>query len=479
MTISLRKRTINGVIWSGVERFSVQGIQFILNIIIARLVAPNEYGLIAMLGIFIAIAQTFIDSGFSNALVQKKERSDIDYSTVFFFNILVSVVIYFFLFIISPYIALFYREPKLEIVSKIIFLNIIISSISIVHRAILTIRLDFKTQARASLFSVVLGGIVGIIFAYTGYEVWALVIQSLLMTFFNTLLLLIYTKWVPHCVFSWKSFNKLFSFGSKLLISGLLHTIYLNLYSLIIGKKYSSTDVGYYNRAYTLAQFPSMSITNVITRVIYPIQCELQNDLQKLNTSFIQYLRFTCFIVFPLMIILAVLSEPFIIVFLSDKWLFSSDLLSILCIAYLLYPIMVINNQILKVRDRTDYFLKAELIKKILALFILIITMPFGLKILCLGLLFYNLLDVIIIIYYTKKVIYTGYFIQIKNVLPNLILAIVMGVGVFLFVKCFENNILKLFLGAFFGFFIYTSLNIIFKTKDFKLIKTLFNNIIK
>ena len=427
MQSSLQNKAVKGVIWSAVERFSVQGIQFILSIVIARLVAPSEYGLIAMLGIFFAIAQTFIDSGFSNALIQKQDCSDIDFSTVFYFNIVLAVLFYLLLFFTAPFIADFYREPLLTVVTRWVGLNIVISAFSIVQRAKLTIQLDFKTQAKASLVSVLLSGLAGIIMAWLGYGVWALVTQALLSTFLNSLLLWILSRWIPLWAYSWQSFKRLFAFGSKLLLSGLLHTLYLNLYSLVIGKKYSATNVGYYNRAYSLAQYPSVNIVGVITRAIYPVQCELQNDEKRLQDSFLQYLRMACYIVFPLMVGVAVLAQPLVLLVLTEKWLPAAELLSILCLAYMWYPVMVINNQILNVKGRSDYFLKAEIIKKIVAIAILFVTLPFGLKVLCWGIVLYNILDCVIIIHFTKKVIKTGYREQIQTIFPLFAINMIMA----------------------------------------------------
>ncbi|MRZ57487.1 oligosaccharide flippase family protein, partial [Parabacteroides distasonis] len=227
MSDSVKHRAVKGVMWSAVERFSVQGIQFVLSIVIARLVLPSEYGLIAMLGIFLAIAQTFVDSGFSNALIQKKDRTEVDYSTVFYFNILIALVVYGVLFISAPYIASFYREPELTVVTRWVGLNLLLNGLSIVQRAKLTVCVDFKTQAKASLIAVLMSGLVAVCLAYRDYGVWALVLQSLLSSFLNTLLLWIFSRWLPLWCFSWKSFRSLFSFGSKLLLSGLLHTIYI------------------------------------------------------------------------------------------------------------------------------------------------------------------------------------------------------------------------------------------------------------
>lgn len=467
MADSLKSQAVKGVVWSAVERFSVQGIQFVLSIIIARLVAPSEYGLIAMLGIFLAIAQTFIDSGFSNALIQKKDRTEVDFSTVFYFNIVVSLVVYLILFLSAPYIALFYKEPLLDIITKWVGLNIIISALSIVQRAKLTIQLNFKTQAKASLIAVVISGICGITMAYYGYGVWALVCQSLLNNLLSTLLLWVFARWMPAFIFSWQSFKGLFSFGSKLLLSGLLHTIYLNLYTLVIGRRYSATDVGYYNRSYSIAQYPSVNIVGVITRAIYPIQCEMQHDEERLSSSFIQYLRMSCYIIFPLMIGLAVLSKPMVLILLTDKWASMSDLLSILCIAYMWYPVMVINNQMLNVRGRSDYFLKAEIIKKIVAIVILLLTMPLGLKILCFGILFYNILDMAIIIVFTKKVMNTGFRQQFGAILPIFLVSVGMGVVIHLFLLINSNINIQLFGGIFIGSITLAFFSFIFSIKEF------------
>ena len=254
---SLKQKTISGVLWSCVERFSVQGIQFVIMVIMARILLPSDYGMIGMLAIFIAIAQTLIDSGFSNALIQKKDRSEIDYSTVFYFNIAVGIVLYFILFFSSPLIARFYNTPELTGLTRVLALNLFINSLAVVQRAILSIKIDFKTQAKASFSAAIISGIVGIVMAYTGFGVWSLAVQTVLNAFVNTVLLWIFSKWIPLKVFSFESFKKLFTFGSKLLASGLLDTIYRNIYTIVIGKKFASTDLGYFTRADQFAQFPS------------------------------------------------------------------------------------------------------------------------------------------------------------------------------------------------------------------------------
>lgn len=470
MSNSVRYRAVKGVMWSAIERFSVQGIQFVLTIIIARLVLPSEYGLIAMLGIFLAIAQTFVDSGFSNALIQKKDRTEVDFSTVFYFNILISLIIYGVLFAVSPYIASFYREPALTDVTRWVGLSLILNGLSVVQRAKLTVRVDFRTQAKASLVAVIVSGLIGVLLAYQGYGVWALVFQTLSSSFLNTLLLWTFAKWLPLWCFSWVSFKSLLSFGSKLLLSGLLHTIYIHLYSLVIGRRYSAMDVGFYNRSYQLAGFPSINIVGIITRAIYPVQCEMQDDDERLNASFIQYLRMSCYIIFPLMTVLGVLAEPLVRLLLTDNWLPSAELLSILCFAYMWYPVMVINNQILNVKGRSDYFLRAEIIKKVVAIGILCATLPFGVRILCWGIVLYNFLDMGIIIYYSRKVISTGYEEQVQNIIPFFLLSLGMGISIYLSQVFLDGGtlLLRLALGCIVAFVIYILLGFIFRIREFQ-----------
>ncbi|NDV64973.1 lipopolysaccharide biosynthesis protein [Bacteroides sp. 224] len=470
----MKSKSVKGLLWSAIDRFSVQGMQFVIGVVIARFVYPSEFGLIAMLGVFLAIAQSFVDSGFSSALIQKKNRTAIDYSTVFFINIFISVIAYFLLWIASPFIASFYEEPQLILLSRCIGLNVVILAFSVVQRARLVIKLDFKTQAKASLISVSLSGIIGIYLAYQGYGVWALVVQTLLNNLLGVILLWIFAKWLPQFIFSIKSAKKLFAFGSKLLMSGLLHTIYVNLYSLVIGKVYSATDVGFYNRANSIALFSSSNIVQVITRAIYPIQCEFQDDMVKLLVSFKKYLRFSCFIIFPLMIGISVLSDSLILLILTDKWLPSAKLLSIICIAYMWSPIMMINNQMLNVRGRSDYFFKAEIIKKIIAIIILFLTLPFGVEVLCWGILFYSILDIVIIIAFVKRVVPTGYVAQIKEILPIFVLSCLMGIVMKISISVIDNEVWKIIVGFMVGIMFYFSIGHLFNIREFRTIGSFF-----
>ena len=463
-------QAVKSVIWSAIERFSVQAIQLILTIILARLISPAEFGLIAMLGIFMQVAQSFVDSGFSNALIQKKNRSEIDFSTVFYFNCVISIVTYIVLYISAPYIAQFYKEPILENVCKWIGANLIIQGIAVVQVAKLTIDLNFRTQAKASLVAITISGVLGVFLAYNGYGVWALVTQLLLNAFINTLLLFLFTKWKPTLEFALSLLKSMFSFGSKLLLSGILHTIYTNMYSLVIGKKYNAIDVGYYNQSSQIARFPSVSLMAIITRALYPIQCKNQDNYQLLQRSFIKYLKMSCFLVFTIMTGIASLSEPLIIFLLTKKWAPIAPILSILCIGYMFTSITVLNNQILNVRGRSDLYLKVAIIKKIVGVIILVTTIPLGLTFICIGILLYNICDMLLVIYYSKKIIHIGYIKQVKAITPISITISITGLLTYTYVNLVDNLYIQLFGGILFYSLFFIILCKVFKMSDFIII---------
>lgn len=470
MTKPQQNRVANGIIWSAVERFSVQGVQFLLSIVIARLISPSDYGLIAMLGIFLAVAQQFIDSGFSNALVQKKDRSDVDFSTVFYSNLAIAAVVYAALYAAAPWIADFYSEPKLTPVTRWIGLTVVLMAFSIVQRAKLTIELDFKTQAKLSLVSVTASGLCGVVLAWQGYGVWALVVQTLANNFLNSLLLWIFARWRLRPVFSWTSFHSLFSFGSKLLAVGILHVLYSNIYTLIIGKKFSASDVGFFNRSQTLANFPSFNVSSVVCRAIYPEQCNLQGDLDRLVDSFLRYQRLLAYLVFPAMAMMAVLSAPLIEFVLSERWLPAAGLLPILCMGYVWTPVWATCWQIINTQGRSDLSLKVELICKIISLAILVATIPFGLRPICYGLALSCLVDVIVIIPYVKKLIGVGYRRIVKNLRSAVMMASISAGVACLSAQGFSSPCPKVIVGAGAGLVSYVLWGVIFKIEEFRIL---------
>lgn len=467
MAESLKDKTVKGVAWSALERFSVQGVMFILTIIMARLLTPEDYGLIGMLAIFIAVAQSLIDSGFTQALVRKQDRTETDECTVFYFNIVVSALMYLVLFASAPFVAEFYGIPDLCLIMRVMTISMLFDSFAVVQRALYTINLDFKSQAKASFSSVLISGIAGIWSAYHGFGVWALVIQQIIRAVINTIVLWYYSSWRPKLLYSWTSFRELFSFGSKLLASGLLNTIYTNIYPIVIGKVFSAQSLGYYSRAGQFADFPSSNITGIMQRVTYPVLCSIQNDMERLRSSYRKFLKLSAYIVFPMMTGLAAVAYPFINVVLGEKWMFSATLLQIICFSGMWYPIHAINLNLLQVTGRSDLFLKLEIIKKIYGITILCITVPLGLIAMCYGGIVGCFIGLIINTYYSGKLIGVGFIMQMKDLFPTFALSMAMFVVVLLVVNILGTGILSLIVGSLAGALIYIVASLIFKFKEF------------
>lgn len=468
MTDGLKTKTVHGVLWSALERFSLQGIQFIINIIMARLLSPSDYGLIAMLAIFLQISQAFIDSGFTNALIQRKDRTETDFSTVFYFNVVIAGGFYLILFVSAPWIADFYHMPALVVITRIIALNLVISALSAVHKTKLTINIDFKTQSKASLSAAVISGIIGIWMAYVGWGVWALVIQTLLNSLLLTLLLYYFLHWKPLWVFSMDSFKRLFSFGSKLLVSGLIHTIYHNMYALVIGRKFSAKDLGYYMRAEQFAIFPSSNLNAVISRVTFPVLSSIQDDTERLAEAYRKYIRFSSFLIFPLMIGLAALAKPVVTLLLTEKWLGVVVLLQILCFDWMFDHLSVINLNLLYVKGRSDLALRLEIVKKTIATAILFLSIPFGLIGMCWGRVLYSLIATYLNTYYTKSLIGLSLRNQIRDIAPYGLLACIMGGIVIWFTSLFSLLWLQLLTGITIGIVFYLGCIYLFKLSIYK-----------
>lgn len=448
---NLKEKTVKGVVWSSIDRFTSQGISFVFSMLIARMLMPSDYGVVAMLGIFMAVSGCFIDSGFGTALVRKIDRTETDFSTVFYFNNVVAILFYGLLWLASPYIAAFYDLPLLEDVTKVVGLNLIVGTLGAIQATKLSIAIDFKTRAKISVITTVFTGLVGLYLAYKGYGVWALVFQGLSSNILRTLLLWGYVKWRPKWLFSWKSFRELFSFGSKMLASGLLDTIYNNIYTIVIGKCFNSTALGVYSRADGLAQFPSSNVTGVIQNVTFPVLSSIQNDEERLAVGYKKLLRLSAFIIFPLMVGLAAVADPFIRLVLTDKWEGTIYYLQILCFALMWYPIHAINLNLLMAKGRSDYFLKLEIIKKIQGVIVLCVTVSLGLVAMCYGRIVSSLISLVWNTYYTKKIIGYGYAQQMKDLMHILLHSLVMGAIVFGVVCMFPNLWLQLIVGILAG----------------------------
>ncbi len=468
MSESLKHKTLRGTVWSSIERFSVQAVSFIVMIIMARILTPDDYGLVAMLTIFIAISQSLVDSGFSNALIRKQDRNETDNSTVFYFNIAVGIFLYLILYFCAPLIAEFYKEPLLIPITRLISLSVLINSFVVVQRAILTSSIDFKTQAKASLTAAIISGGVGIYMAHSGYGVWSIVWYQLANLTINALLLWILSKWRPKWLYSWKSFRELFGFGSKLAVSGVIDTLYNNIYLIVIGKVFNAADLGYYTRASQFAQFPSSNFTGIIQRVTYPILCTLQGDIPRLRDVYRRFLRLSAFVVFPLMVGLAAVAKPLILLLLGDKWAFSIILLQVICFSMMWYPIHAINLNLLQVQGRSDLFLKLEIIKKMIGVAILCITVPFGLIAMCVGSIVSSILCLIVNTYYTGKLIQVGFLLQMRDLLPTIFYSLSMGAIVYSMINILPGMWLQLIVGILVGMLYFLTITKLTGSQDLK-----------
>lgn len=452
---SLKTKTKKGLAWSMIERFATQGVQFLFGIILARLLSPDDYGIIAMPLVFLAIAQCIIDSGFSTALIRKPELTEDDLSTAFYFNIGIGILCYAVLFFTSPLIADFYHTPILSSLLKVTALAVLFNPLCAVQQAILTRKIDFKTQAIVSLSGAVVSGIVGLYMAYNGFGVWSLVFQQVGGYVMRTILLWILGKWKPKRKWSWESFHYLWGFGSKMLGSGLLETIYNSIYPIVIGKYFSAQDLGNYTRAQQFSSLPSSNLTGVLQRVTFPVLSCIQNDDERLAKNYRKILKLSAFLIFPLMLMLSAIADPLIRILLTDKWEGCIILLQILCFSLMWYPIHAINLNLLTVKGRSDLFFRLEVFKKIIGVSIMVVTIPHGIIWMVSGGIVSSMISLIINTYYTGKLINVGYLKQMGDLLPIFGVSFAVWIIVHGSMMMSSNIYVQLIIGSLVGVIVY------------------------
>ncbi len=470
--MNLKQKTIAGLTWSFIEHLSKEGILFIIGIVLARLLSPREFGLVGMITIFIVISEGFIDSGFGQALVRKKNCNQADYSTVFYYNFLVGIILYLILFFSAGAISSFFREPQLVLILKVLGIVLVIKSFTLIHLIILIKRIDFKLQTKITIVSSTLGGIVGIYCAYNGYGVWSLVVKTLSTSAIASLLLWVWNKWKPSLIFSIQSFKELFAFGSKLMLSGLLNRAYKNVFLLVIGKYFSAADLGFYTRADQFKNLPSQNITGVIQRVSYPALSSIQEDIPRMKTAYQKLIRSTMLITFFLMFGLAAMAKPMVLTLIGEKWLESVVLLQLLCFVGIFYPLQALNQNMLKVQGLSNTVLTLEIIKKVLVAPVIFTGIYYGIIAMVLGMILHGMVGYIIDSYYSGRVIGYSIYNQIKDILPSFLTAVVVGGIVFFIGTLLKTNIILTFGIQLLAFIVLTvSLFEILKLKDYLFIK--------
>ncbi len=474
---SLKSVALKGVLWSIVDKFFAQGVQFTIGIILARILMPADFGLIGMLSIFIALSQILVDSGMGSGLIQKKNRSDVDFSTVFVFNLVISISLYVLLFISAPVIADFYQMPQLVLLTRVLSINIIINSLAIVQRSKLTISIDFKTIAKVNIVSVVLGGLIAVYFAHIGWGVWALVIQQIIRAFISVIMFWFLSKWKPSVLFSKQSFKNLFGFGSKLLLSGIYAQTLSNVYNIVIGKVYSAGELGFYTTAKNYSDLTSGTITGILQQVTFPILASLQDDRTRMISVYSRIIRMTAFFIFPTMTLLALLADPFIRLVLTEKWLPVVVLLQWMSFARVVTPLSSVNMNILNAIGRSDLFLKVDLSKLPLIIVTLIITIPLGIKAMVIGHVVMSVLSFFINAYMPGKLFGYGALSQLKDMIHVFISTAIMALIVFFVTVSVENLYLKLILGSISGIISYLVMSNMLKMEEINELKSLFEKL--
>ena len=427
---SLKSTTVHGLGWSAIDNVARLGVSFIVSIVLARILSPKEYGLIGILSIFITIFNAIVDSGFTNALIRKKNATDVDYSTVFFVNLFVSMLITVALFFCARPIACFFGREELIAITQVMSCVVFINALCIVQRARTTTAIDFKTQTKITFISAIISGIIGITMAYMGYGVWALVGQQISCQIITTVLFWVYNKWFPSLVFSWESFREMWSFGWKLLVSGLIDTLWKEIYQVVIGKCYTPATLGLYTRAKQFSDMCSTNLTQAVQRVTYPVLSSIQDDRDRLKTAYQRVIKTTMLPTFVLMYGMAAVAKPMIIVLIGEKWLGCVGFLQIICIYGALYPLHAINLNILQVQGRSDLFLKLEIIKKIINIGPLLLGIFVDIYLMVGSSIITSVISYYLNAYYSGPFLNYSIKEQIKDILPSLGVAVAMAIPV-------------------------------------------------
>lgn len=474
-----KSKVISSLFWKFMERGGTQGIQFIVQIVLARLLVPKDYGIIALISIFIVIANVFVQSGFNTALIQKKDADEVDFSSVFYLSLFVAGLLYLILFFTAPLVADFYNIHQITLVLRVLSITLFFGAFNSIQNALVSRNMQFKMLFYSSLGAILMSGIVGIVLAYLGLGVWALVAQQLTNQFMITVIMWFTVKWRPKLIFSFKRVKGLFSYGWKLLVSSLIDNLYMNLQSLIIGKIYNPSMLGFYNRG---DQFPKVIVSNIngsIQSVMLPVLASEQDNRKRVKNMVRRSIVTSSFVLFPMMCGLAVTAEPLVKILLTNKWLPCVPFLQIFCASYALWPIHTANLQAINALGRSDIFLKLEVIKKIIGLTILVISIHFGIYAIAIGTLVSGIISTFVNAYPNLKLLNYSYKEQLKDIMPSLLLSLIMGTIIYNLKWLHMVPLVTLIIQIFFGIIIYVILAKVFKLECYTYLLKTFKDIYK
>lgn len=479
MSVIDKNSTLKNFVWRFAERCGAQLVTFIVSIVLARILAPEDYGQIALITVFTTIMQVFVDSGLGTALIQKKDADDLDFSSVFYFNFVICLILYVVMFVTAPFIAGFYGNSSLTSIIRVISLTIVISGVKGIQQSYVSRNMMFKRFFYSTLGGTVFSAFFGIALAYAGFGVWAIVAQQLSNTAIDTLILWLTVKWRPKRMFSWVRLKGLLSFGWKMLASSLLDTVYNNIRSLIIGKMYSSSDLAYYDQG---KKFPNVIVTNIntsIDSVLLPTMASAQDHAGRVKSMTRRAIKTSTYIMAPLMMGLAFCAEPIVGLVLTDKWLPCVPFLRIFCVTYMFYPIHTANLNAIKAMGRSDLFLKLEIVKKVVGIALLLSTMWFGVMAMAYSLLISSILSQIINSWPNRKLLRYGYLEQLKDILPGIALAVLMGCCVNLVELFHLTNIVTLLIQIPLGALIYIIASALLHLESFEYMMDLIRPMIR
>lgn len=463
MSDNLHKKTSKGLLWNTIHNLAMKGIQFLLMLFMARLLSPDDYGTVGLMAVFIMLSSVFIDSGLGTALVRKKDRTQTDLSTVFYFNLVVGAACYVVVFLLAPYAAAFYDKPQLTLLLRVLAVTIVLGSFNVIQVTVLNYTMNFKKQAMISITHTFTSGLAGLVMALCGCGVWALVGQSLVQSAVGVVLYWTRCDWRPSWVFSRTSFREMFGFSSKLLLTRLIDATYDNIYPIIIGKSFSPSALGHYTRAQHWASFPSTNLVNIIQNVTFASLSNIQDQNERLRGIYRKMIKTSAFVVFPLMMGLAAVARPLIYFTIGEKWDFCVQILQIISFSFMLAPILSLNNSLIQVKGRSDLTLRLGIIEKVIAVSVLFVSVPLGLLAMCWFGVGTSLCMYLLNSHYVGRLLGLGTLLQLRDLLPSFVMAAAMMAIVRFSMLLTDQSLWQLLVGVLTGAASYTVLAAIFQ----------------